>query len=203
MGSGERKHIYTKIECEKPIFFNGTEYAVLIFLNEYAVLDRKLDMPYPMEVDTPYRFIDQNSGLEYGRYGVSKVLDMAYRGFLGIGTTFDIFQNIVQIRHIFLDGYGVLVFRTINFKISLFKLQNACLLVYLYQEIGKSSRIDDEVVQDQRQRDDNDLQDKRQDQPKEEEVEPRRSKRARTEKSFGPDFVSFMVENEPTSYQEA
>ncbi|GKG63656.1 hypothetical protein Tco_0643204, partial [Tanacetum coccineum] len=34
------------------------------------------------------------------------------------------------------------------------------------------SRIDDEVVQDQRQRDDNDLQDERQDQPKEEEVEP-------------------------------
>nr|GEU35774.1 polyadenylate-binding protein RBP45 [Tanacetum cinerariifolium] len=41
-------------------------------------------------------------------------------------------------------------------------------------------RIDDEVVQDQRQRDDNDLQDKRQDQLKEEEFEPRKSKRART-----------------------
>ncbi|GJU96087.1 hypothetical protein Tco_1320843 [Tanacetum coccineum] len=69
-------------------------------------------------------------------------------------------------------------------------------------EIGRSSRIDDEVVQDKRQRDDNDLQDERQDQPKEEEVEPRRCKRARTEKLFGPDFVSFMVENEPTSYRE-
>ncbi|GJY62395.1 hypothetical protein Tco_0463052, partial [Tanacetum coccineum] len=66
----------------------------------------------------------------------------------------------------------------------------------------RSSRIDDEVVQDKRQRDDNDLQDERQDQPKEEEVEPRRCKRARTEKLFGPDFVSFMVENEPTSYRE-
>nr|GEW04039.1 hypothetical protein CTI12_AA390580 [Tanacetum cinerariifolium] len=66
-------------------------------------------------------------------------------------------------------------------------------------EIGKSSKIDDEVVQDQRQRDDNNLQDERQDQPKEEEVEPRRSKRAIIKKSFGPDFVSFMVENEPTS----
>ncbi|GJR07461.1 calcineurin B-like protein 4 [Tanacetum coccineum] len=73
----------------------------------------------------------------------------------------------------------------------------------LTKEVGRSSRIDDEVVQDQRQRDDNDLQDERQDQPKEEEVEPRRSKRARIEKSFGPDFVSFMVENEPTSYREA
>ncbi|GKB80189.1 retrotransposon protein, putative, ty1-copia subclass [Tanacetum coccineum] len=76
-------------------------------------------------------------------------------------------------------------------------------LIIVLMEIGRSSRIDDEVVQDQRQRDDNDLQDERQDQPKEEEVEPRRSKRARIEKSFGPDFVSFMVENEPTSYREA
>nr|GEY58453.1 hypothetical protein [Tanacetum cinerariifolium] len=37
-----------------------------------------------------------------------------------------------------------------------------------------SSGIDDEVVQDQRQRDDNDHQDERQDQPKVEEVEPKR-----------------------------
>ncbi|GKB13084.1 putative reverse transcriptase domain-containing protein [Tanacetum coccineum] len=34
-------------------------------------------------------------GLESVRYGVSKVLDTAYRGFLGVGTTFDIFQNIL------------------------------------------------------------------------------------------------------------
>ncbi|GJX61596.1 hypothetical protein Tco_0419355 [Tanacetum coccineum] len=44
------------------------------------------------------------------------------------------------------------------------------------KEIGRSSRIDDEVVQDQRQRDDNDLQDERQDQFKEEEDEHRRTK---------------------------
>ncbi|GKA27155.1 retrotransposon protein, putative, ty1-copia subclass [Tanacetum coccineum] len=56
------------------------------------------------------------------------------------------------------------------------------------KEIGKSSRINDKVVQDQRQRDDYDLQDERQDQPKEEEVEPRRSKRTRTDKSFGPGY---------------
>nr|GEW63260.1 hypothetical protein [Tanacetum cinerariifolium] len=67
----------------------------------------------------------------------------------------------------------------------------------------KSSRIDDEVIQDQRQRDDNDLQDERQDQAKEEEVEPRRIKRAIIEKLFGSDFVSFMVENKPTFYPEA
>ncbi|GJW72857.1 ribonuclease H-like domain-containing protein [Tanacetum coccineum] len=41
-------------------------------------------------------------------------------------------------------------------------------LWFLGKESGKSSRINDEVVQDQRQRDDNDLQDERQDQPKEE-----------------------------------
>ncbi|GKE02801.1 retrovirus-related pol polyprotein from transposon TNT 1-94, partial [Tanacetum coccineum] len=35
--------------------FNGTEYAVLILLNQYVVLDRNLDTPYSMEVDTPYR----------------------------------------------------------------------------------------------------------------------------------------------------
>ncbi|GJY46785.1 calcineurin B-like protein 4 [Tanacetum coccineum] len=37
------------------------------------------------------------------------------------------------------------------------------------KEIGKSSRIDDKVVQDQRQRDDYDIQDEREDQPNEEE----------------------------------
>ncbi|GJY01973.1 hypothetical protein Tco_0360125 [Tanacetum coccineum] len=34
-------------------------------------------------------------GLESVRYGVSKVLDTVYWGFLGAGTTFDIFQNIL------------------------------------------------------------------------------------------------------------
>ncbi|GKB49401.1 MAK10-like protein [Tanacetum coccineum] len=65
------------------VVFNRSEYAVLIFLSEYAVLDRKLDTPYSMEVDTPYRVIDQNSA---------------------------------QIRRIFLDGYEVLVVRTVIFK---------------------------------------------------------------------------------------
>ncbi|GJT33760.1 retrotransposon protein, putative, ty1-copia subclass [Tanacetum coccineum] len=73
----------------------------------------------------------------------------------------------------------------------------------LSKETGSSARLDDEVIQDKRQRDDIDLQDERQDQTEEEEVEPRRSKKARNEKLFGPDFVSFMVKNEPTSYREA
>jgi len=36
-----------------------------------------------------------------------------------------------------------------------------------------------------------------------EEEEPRRSKRARTSKSFGPDFLTYMVENEPLTFKEA
>ncbi|XP_073119815.1 uncharacterized protein [Henckelia pumila] len=35
------------------------------------------------------------------------------------------------------------------------------------------------------------------------EVEPRRSKRARTEKSFGLDFITFMMESEPQTFKEA
>ena len=37
----------------------------------------------------------------------------------------------------------------------------------------------------------------------EEEEEPRRSKRARKETSFGPDFLTFMVEGEPVTYKQA
>ena len=40
-------------------------------------------------------------------------------------------------------------------------------------------------------------------QPEKEEIEPRRSKRARVEKTFGPDFSTFIVENEPKTYHEA
>ncbi|GAA0145542.1 transmembrane signal receptor [Lithospermum erythrorhizon] len=36
-----------------------------------------------------------------------------------------------------------------------------------------------------------------------EEEEPRRSKRARVEKSFSSDFVTYMLESEPRTYQEA
>ncbi|GKA11973.1 hypothetical protein Tco_0691519 [Tanacetum coccineum] len=40
---------------------NGSGYAVLIGWDEYAVLDRELDTPYPVEVDTPYSTVDQSS----------------------------------------------------------------------------------------------------------------------------------------------
>ncbi|GJV21953.1 hypothetical protein Tco_1370973 [Tanacetum coccineum] len=92
-------------------------------------------------------------------YGVSNGLDTAYWGFLRVGTTFDIFQNIILYPYLeygvlslsgygvlvfihlwslvsagtdtpyLLDGYGVLVFRIVIFKISSFKLQNARLLL--------------------------------------------------------------------------
>ncbi|GJY47083.1 hypothetical protein Tco_0436146 [Tanacetum coccineum] len=66
----------------------------------------EVDTPYPMEVDTPYR------GLESVQYGVSNGLDTMYWVFLGVGTTFDIFQNIhllyLQYDVLVFSGYGVL-----------------------------------------------------------------------------------------------
>ncbi|KAK9052683.1 hypothetical protein SSX86_029313 [Deinandra increscens subsp. villosa] len=47
------------------------------------------------------------------------------------------------------------------------------------------------------------VQDESQEQSEDEEVEPRRSKRQRTEKSFGPDFLTYMVEGDPQTYKEA
>ncbi|GJY98906.1 putative reverse transcriptase domain-containing protein [Tanacetum coccineum] len=52
------------------------------------------------------KYVGLDPGMESVRYGVSNVLDTAYWGFLGVGTTFDIFQNI----HILYLQYGVLVF---------------------------------------------------------------------------------------------
>ncbi|GJT33149.1 reverse transcriptase domain-containing protein, partial [Tanacetum coccineum] len=65
-------------------------------LNEYAVLDRELDTPSGSRFDTAYP------------------LDTAYWGFLGVGTTLDIFQNIhilfLEYGVLSLSGYGVLSF---------------------------------------------------------------------------------------------
>ncbi|GJX42614.1 hypothetical protein Tco_0257604 [Tanacetum coccineum] len=49
----------------------GSGYAVLIYWDEYAVLDKELDTPYPMEVDTLYSTVDQNSVWKSVGYGVS------------------------------------------------------------------------------------------------------------------------------------
>ena len=42
-----------------------------------------------------------------------------------------------------------------------------------------------------------------QDQDKDSEVEPRCSKRARIEKSFCPDFLTYVLEREPQTFKEA
>ncbi|GJU80932.1 hypothetical protein Tco_1283297 [Tanacetum coccineum] len=83
---------------------NGSGYAILISLGEYAVLDRELDTPYLMEVDTLYSTIDHNS-LEVGWIRRIHELDTAYWGFLRVGTMLDIFQNIILIPYL---EYGVL-----------------------------------------------------------------------------------------------
>ena len=41
-----------------------------------------------------------------------------------------------------------------------------------------------------------------QDQDKDSEVEPRCSKRARTKKNFGPDFLTYVLEREPQTFKE-
>ena len=68
------------------------------------------------------------------------------------------------------------------------------------KEYGNSSMIDDESVQEETP---NEPVHEELEQPEEEELEPRRSKRARTEKSFGPDFYTYVVESEPQTYREA
>ncbi|GJS23571.1 hypothetical protein Tco_0452203 [Tanacetum coccineum] len=93
---------------------NGSGYAVLISLNEYVVLVRKFDTPYPMEVDTPYSAIDQNSDLEV--VSIRRIQGIGYGvlGFLEVGTTYDIFQNIhilyLEYGVLSLSGYGILSF---------------------------------------------------------------------------------------------
>ncbi|GJS15984.1 hypothetical protein Tco_0410456 [Tanacetum coccineum] len=97
---------------------NGSRYTVLISWDGYAILDRELDTPYSMEVDTPYSTVEQNSEKEafqperLARFGLEvswirriHVLDTTYWGFLGVGTTLDIFQNIILIPYL---EYGVL-----------------------------------------------------------------------------------------------
>ncbi|GJS87004.1 NIN-like protein [Tanacetum coccineum] len=54
-------HLVLAKSYNRYAIFNGSGYAILISLSEYAVLDRELDTPYPIEVDTPYLATDQNN----------------------------------------------------------------------------------------------------------------------------------------------
>nr|GEW78821.1 zinc finger, CCHC-type [Tanacetum cinerariifolium] len=108
------------------------------------------------------------------------------------------------------SAYRFIVYEEKNLDIqknTVMESRNASFFEHIFSCLSKetrsSSRLDEEGFQDKRQRDDNNLQDEIQDQTEEKEVESRRSKRARNEKSFGHDFVYFMLENEPMSYREA
>ncbi|GJX30488.1 hypothetical protein Tco_0238567 [Tanacetum coccineum] len=59
--SNRKTKILVSVSDDRYAVSNGGGYAVLISWDEYAVLDRELDTPYPMEVDTPYSNVDQNS----------------------------------------------------------------------------------------------------------------------------------------------
>ncbi|GKC39032.1 hypothetical protein Tco_1051416 [Tanacetum coccineum] len=53
----------------------------------------------------------RTNGLETGRYAVSTDVGYGVLGFLGVRTTFDIFQKLRMDTLYLLDGYGVSVFR--------------------------------------------------------------------------------------------
>ena len=61
------------------------------------------------------------------------------------------------------------------------------------EETSSSKRTHETIIENSQDQDKN----------KETEVEPRRSKRARTEKSFGLDFLTYLLESEPHTYTEA
>ncbi|GJZ54949.1 retrovirus-related pol polyprotein from transposon TNT 1-94, partial [Tanacetum coccineum] len=83
----------------------------------YDQLPRKLDTPYPMEVDTPYQVIDQNrSDVQFDKAFPTRVLDM---GVLGVSWN-------AHIRRIFLDGYNVLVVRRFGSNSSYSMLTLEC-----------------------------------------------------------------------------
>ncbi|GKB56786.1 hypothetical protein Tco_0912972 [Tanacetum coccineum] len=129
--------------------------------------------------------------------------DMVNAMFLSLGLTHDMWGKAIISATYLLD------------KIP-YKENNIVLMNYGweedYLEFGRSSTMDDEVVQDHRQQDDNDLQDERQDQPKEEEVEPIRSKRVRIEKLSHPkrgldgihvrrrDVIAYIAQDQVNDY---
>ncbi|GJV88223.1 uncharacterized mitochondrial protein-like protein [Tanacetum coccineum] len=81
-------------QSPRGIFINQAKYAQEILKKHGMTSCDSVGTPMatkPLDADLSGTPIDQTKyrsmGLEYGRYGVSKVLDTAYRGFLGVGTT--------------------------------------------------------------------------------------------------------------------
>ncbi|GJX92146.1 hypothetical protein Tco_0345472 [Tanacetum coccineum] len=77
-----------------------------IFLDGYGVLDVRTVIFKCLRLSSRMR-------LEYGRYGVLTEVNTAYREFLGVKTTFDIFENILfpylEYGVLVFPGYGVLI----------------------------------------------------------------------------------------------
>ncbi|GKB85843.1 hypothetical protein Tco_0958115, partial [Tanacetum coccineum] len=59
--SNRKTKILVSVSDDRYAVSNRGGYSILISWDEYAVLDRELDTPYLMEVDTPYSTVDQNS----------------------------------------------------------------------------------------------------------------------------------------------
>ncbi|GJT69038.1 hypothetical protein Tco_1028324 [Tanacetum coccineum] len=57
----------------------GSGYAVLISCTKYIVLDKELDTPYLVEVDTPYSAVDQNGVFKDVRNKSSQVTTSSSR----------------------------------------------------------------------------------------------------------------------------
>lgn len=88
---------------------------------------------------------------------------------------------------------------------TIIKSRNASFFenVFLYkdaQERSSLKRTFDIVSNNNQEYQDNENQEATEQEP---EVKPRRSKWAKTTKSFGPDFLTSMLENEPQTYKEA
>ncbi|GJZ78119.1 retrovirus-related pol polyprotein from transposon TNT 1-94 [Tanacetum coccineum] len=110
-------------QMEDGIFFNQSKY-IKEMLKKFGLEESK-PMKTPMSSDTKLtkdeecESVDSTKyrgmiGLEVGSIRRIQVLDTAYWGFLGVGTTLDIFQNIhilyLEYDVLSISGYGVLSF---------------------------------------------------------------------------------------------
>ncbi|GJZ11675.1 hypothetical protein Tco_0546434 [Tanacetum coccineum] len=165
------------------MFFYLTNLNLAMFLNEIAphVESPKEGQPSNAQAVKAVKTW-KHSDFLYNNYVLNGLVDSLYNVYCKTTTAKELWESLER-KYKMEDAVK-------NGENEFGQLSN-CYYQGKWDEIGRSSRIDDEVVQDKRQQDDNDLQDERQDQPKEEEVEPRRCKRVKTKKLFGPDFVSF------------